>query len=110
MKAKLMKRLIIGGISAALLATAVAIPASAEPSWTMPNLIGSDLQGAQDAIQSVSDGQVWLSTSTDLSGEGRAQIVDRNWTVCTSTPAPGVSFTATTAIDFGVVRDTETCP
>jgi len=104
-----MKHLIIGGISAALLSTAVAIPASAEPSWTMPNLIGSDLQGAQDAIQSVSNGQVWLSTSTDLSGEGRAQIVDRNWTVCSSTPAPGASFTATTAIDFGVVRDTETC-
>ncbi len=105
-----MKHLIVGGISAAGLATALAIPAAAESSWTMPNLIVSDLQGAQDAIQSVSGGQVWLSTSTDLSGQGRAQIVDRNWTVCSSTPAPGASFTATTAIDFGVVRDTEVCP
>lgn len=45
--------------------------ASAEPSWTMPNLIGMDLQGAQDAIQSVSGGQVWFSSSTDLTGQDR---------------------------------------
>ena len=105
-----MKHLIVGGISAALLATALASPAAAEPSWTMPDLIGSDLQGAQDAIQSVSNGEVWLSTSSDLTGKGRAQIVDRNWTVCSSTPAPGATFTVNTEIDFGVVRDTETCP
>ncbi len=86
-------------------------PAWAEPSWTMPNLIGMDLQGAQDAIQSVSGGQVWFSSSTDLTGQGRAQLSDRNWQVCTSTPAPGATFTASTEIDFGVVRiDTEECP
>ena len=39
-----------------------------------------------------------------------AQIMDRNWTVCSSTPAPGTTFAATTTIDFGVVRDTEVCP
>ena len=76
----------------------------------MPNLVGSDLQGAQDAIQSLTGGEVWLSTSTDLTGQGRAQIMDRNWTVCSSTPSAGAEFTVTTAIDFGVVRDTETCP
>ncbi|MCV7288195.1 hypothetical protein H7J87_23005 [Mycolicibacterium wolinskyi] len=85
--------------------------AAADPSWTMPNLIGMDLQGAQDAIQSLTRGQVWLSTSTDLTGQGRAQISDRNWQVCSSTPPPGMSFTTTTEIDFGVVRiDTEECP
>ena len=84
--------------------------ANADQSWTMPNLVGKDLQGAQDAIQSLTHDTVWLSTSTDLTGKGRAQIVDRNWTVCSSTPAPGATFTATTNIDFGVVRDTETCP
>jgi hypothetical protein len=70
----------------------------------------SDLQGAQDAIQSLTHGKVWYSSSTDLTGKGRAQIVDRNWIVCSSTPAPGTAFTTTTNIDFGVVRDTETCP
>ncbi|AKS35864.1 PASTA domain-containing protein [Mycolicibacterium goodii] len=85
-------------------------PASAEPSWTMPNLIGMDLQGAQDAIQSLTRGQVWFSSSTDLTGQGRAQFSDRNWQVCSSTPPPGARFTADTDIDFGVVRVSEECP
>ena len=84
--------------------------ANADQSWAMPNLVGMDLQGAQDAVQSLTGGEVWLSTSTDLTGQGRAQIIDRNWTVCGSTPSAGAAFTVTTAIDFGVVRDTETCP
>ncbi|KRD14201.1 hypothetical protein ASE48_04060 [Mycobacterium sp. Root265] len=100
-------------IAAGVVGVAIAMspPASAEPSWTMPNLIGMDLQGAQDAIQSVSGGQVWLSTSTDLTGQDRAQLSDRNWQVCSSTPAPGGTFTVSTTIDFGVVRiDSEECP
>ena len=105
-----MKKLIIGGLAALAIALAGAAPAQADPSWTMPNLVGTDLQGAQDAIQSLTHDAVWFSGSTDLTGKGRAQIVDRNWTVCSSTPAPGATFTTTTAIDFGVVRDTETCP
>jgi hypothetical protein len=85
--------------------------ASADPSWTVPNLIGMDLQGAQDAIQSLTRGEVWYSRSTDLTGQGRAQISDRNWVVCTSTPPPGAKFNASTEIHFGVVRiDTESCP
>lgn len=85
--------------------------ASAEPSWTMPNLIGMDLQGAQDAVQSLTRGEVWFSSSTDLTGKGRAQVSDRNWQVCSSTPPPGAKFTVSTKVDFGVVRiDTEKCP
>jgi hypothetical protein len=105
-----MKKLIVGGLAALAIGLGTAPIAQADQSWTMPNLVGKDLQGAQDAIQSLTHDAVWLSTSTDLTGKGRAQIVDRNWTVCNSTPAPGATFTTTTAIDFGVVRDTETCP
>jgi hypothetical protein len=97
----------------ALIRSAIAMSpsASAEPSWTMPNLIGKDLQGAQDAIQSLTHDAVWFTTSTDLTGKGRAQISDRNWQVCTSTPPPGATFTASTKVEFGVVRiDSETCP
>ena len=100
-------------MAAALVGTALVVspPASAEPSWTMPNLIGHDLQGAQDAIQSLTHDAVWYTGSTDLTGKGRAQISDRNWQVCTSTPAPGATFTASTKVDFGVVRiDSEECP
>lgn len=39
------------------------------------------------------------------------QIDDRNWVVCTSTPAPGAAITESTKIDFGVVKkDIEACP
>jgi hypothetical protein len=105
-----MKRLLIGGLAVLTIALSGAPLAHADSSWTMPNLVGMDLQGAQDAIQSLTHDQVWFSSSTDLTGKGRAQIVDRNWTVCTSTPTPGMAFTATTKINFGVVRDTEKCP
>ncbi len=102
---------VAGAVGAVLAATAMgfASPALAD-SWTMPDLVGTDLQGAQDAIQSVSNGEVFFSSSTDLTGQGRAQISDRNWTVCSSTPPAGAAFTTTTKIDFGVVKDSETCP
>ncbi|KHO27713.1 hypothetical protein QQ44_04440 [Mycolicibacterium setense] len=99
-------------IAAATVGLAIALSpaASAELTWSMPNLIGMDLQGAQDAIQSLTDGEVWFSSSTDLTGKGRAQISDRNWQVCSSTPPAGAKFTVSTQIDFGVVRVSEDCP
>jgi len=92
-------------------APAPAAPVAPAQSWTMPDLRGKNLQDAQDAIQLLTNDQVFFSGSTDLTGQGRNQIMDRNWQVCTSTPAPGESFTSETSIDFGVVRiDTESCP
>lgn len=111
---KLRSALLTFTFSSALGGMLVAIPpaASANPSsWTMPNLIGKNLQAAQDAIQSVTNGLVWYSGSTDLTGKGRAQVFDRNWLVCTSTPPPGATFTTSSSVSFGVVRiDTEKCP
>lgn len=79
--------------------------------WSMPNLIGQDLQSAQDAIQSMTNDGVWYSDSNDLTGKGREQVMDRNWQVCTSTPPPGATITSNTSITFGVVRiDSESCP
>jgi hypothetical protein len=98
----------VTALSAMVLATPIA---AADDEWTMPNLVGKDLQGAQDAIQSLTLGQAWYSGSTDLTGQDRAQVVDRNWMVCTSTPPPGTMFNVATKIDFGVVRiDSEKCP
>ncbi|WP_416583628.1 hypothetical protein [Mycolicibacterium elephantis] len=102
----------MSGVGVVLAGAAVgfASPAAAD-SWTMPDLIGVDLQGAQDAIQSVSDGKVWFSSSTDLTGQGRMQVNDRAWVVCSSTPPPRAAFTTGTKIDFGVVRKgIESCP
>lgn len=77
----------------------------------MPDLVGKDLQGAQDAIQSLTNDQAWYTGSTDLTGKGRNQILDRNWLVCSSTPPAGSMITPSAKITFGVVRiDTESCP
>lgn len=91
--------------------TPAAPPPAAVASWTMPNLIGQNLQQAQDAIQALTNFAIPLSTSTDLTGENRSQVMDRNWQVCSSSPAPGEALMPGTLVDFGVVRiDVETCP
>ena len=80
-------------------------------SWTMPDMTGKDLQTAQDAIQSLTNDAIFYTKSHDATGQGRHQILDRDWQVCTQDPAPGSEITADTNIDFGVVRvDTEQCP
>lgn len=53
----------------------------------MPDVVGMNLQGAQDKIQSLG---VFFSRSEDASGAGRAQVLDRNWIVVGQTPEPGV--------------------
>jgi hypothetical protein len=102
-----------GGSSAVSTVTAtteVTVNAPPAESWTMPNETGKTLQAAQDDLQALTGNPGFISTSEDLTGQGRQQIMDRNWQVCSSTPAPGSSFTAQTNVVFGVVRDTETCP
>jgi len=79
-------------------------------SWPMPDEIGKDLQTAQDDLQALTGNFAFISTSKDLTGKTRHQINDRNWQVCTSTPAPGEIFTPQTNVVFGVVKNTETCP
>lgn len=63
-----MKRVSVAVVGLMAVALATSPAAVAAPSWTMPNLIGMDLQGAQDAIQSLTHGEVWFSSSTDLTG------------------------------------------
>jgi PASTA domain-containing protein len=80
-------------------------------SWTMPDLTGKDLQTAQDSIQSLTNDAIFFTDSHDASGQGRHQILDRDWQVCDQDPEPGTEITPDTNIDFGVVRvDTEQCP
>jgi len=90
--------------------TATPAPAVAAGPWVMPNLVGKDLQAAQNTIQAMTEYKVFFSGSKDLSGQNRMQINDRNWQVCTSTPPAGTTFTEQTAVEFGVVKESETCP
>ena len=80
-------------------------------SFTMPDLTGSTLQDAQNAVQKLG---IFFSVSHDLRGS-RNQILDRNWKVCDQQPAAGETVSGSRIsregkIDFGVVKRSETCP
>ncbi len=76
----------------------------------MPDLVGRDLQSAQDAIQRVTGNPLFVTRSKDASGRGRTQVLDRNWTVCAQDVVAGQRFTSSTTITFSVVKDDENCP
>jgi hypothetical protein len=75
----------------------------------MPNLVGSGLQDAQDAIQRLTGYGIAVTSSHDATGAGRMQVSDRNWKVCSQNVAPGETIMPGTQIDFGVVKLEEDC-
>jgi hypothetical protein len=77
--------------------------------WTMPNLVGANLQDAQDAIQSLTDNAIFLTKSHDATGGSRQQLLDRDWKVCSQNVRPGTKITSDTAIDFGAAKLDERC-
>jgi hypothetical protein len=85
-------------------------PANTDGPWEMPSLIGNNLQQAKDAIPALTEGQIWQSSTTDLTGQRRTQVPASSWVVCSSTPPPGGTLTLSTNINFGAVRSGETCP
>ena len=76
--------------------------------FAMPDLVGLDLQTAQNLIQ---QNGVFLSRSHDLLGM-RNQVLDSNWVVCTQNIPVGQQVTgdAEGLIDLGVVKREESCP
>jgi hypothetical protein len=103
-----------GGTSAATSAPVGAVsttaPGTSTGQWTMPNLVGANLQAAQDRIQSLTHNMIFFTSSHDVSGRGRHQVLDRDWQVCSQNVAAGTTITVGTKIDFGVVKSTESCP
>jgi PASTA domain len=75
----------------------------------MPNMVGKVLQDAQDEIQRVSGNPHFVTSSIDATGQGRHQILDRNWKVCSQSVPAGESFSATTHITLNVVKLSESC-
>jgi len=73
----------------------------------LPGVVGLDLQLAQDTMQAAG---YYVLISHDAGGQGRLQVLDRNWTVCDQSPAAGTRPEATTTIDLGAVKDDEACP
>lgn len=52
----------------------------------MPAVVCMNLQDAQNLIQQHG---VYFSRSEDATGQGRAQVMDRNWIVVAQSPEPG---------------------
>lgn len=72
-----------------------AVPAEpASTIWTMPDLVGANLQDAQNTMQRMTDFGIAVTYSHDESGAGRAQVLDRNWKVCSQNVPPGDTVTA----------------
>lgn len=74
---------------------------------TVPNMVGQDLQLAQDTVQAAG---LYSLRSHDATGRGRLQVSDRAWKVCDQNPPGGSKVATDQLIDFGVVRDEEQCP
>lgn len=77
--------------------------------WTMPDVVGSNLQDAQNGIQDLTEFAIPVTTSHDSTGAGRQQVRDRNWKVCSQSVPPGTTITKGTRIDFGTVQLDEDC-
>ncbi len=73
----------------------------------VPDFVGQVLQTAQDGAQAQG---FYLLTSHDSLGRNRNQVLDRNWKVCTQTPAAGTKTGTGTRLDFGTVKIEESCP
>jgi beta-lactam-binding protein with PASTA domain len=67
----------------------------------VPEVVCLDLQKAQDALRAAG---FYVLTSSDASGQGRQQLVDRNWVVVTQSEPAGSSPNPTTRIDLGTVK------
>ncbi|WP_420717851.1 hypothetical protein [Streptomyces antarcticus] len=82
-------------------------PPPAPATAAVPSFVGMVLQSAQDGAQAAG---FFLLTSHDALGKNRLQVLDRNWRVCTQTPAPGTKTGTDTKLDFGTVKLEERCP
>jgi hypothetical protein len=76
------------------------------PTRALPNLVGKGLQVAQNRSQ---DAGFRKLRSHDALGRKRMQILDRDWKVCSQSPAPG-RHPVEVEVDFGAVKLDERCP
>jgi hypothetical protein len=75
--------------------------------FTMPALVGFNLQDAQDVLQSLGS---FLLTQTDATGQGRFQVLDSGWKVCYQNPQPGAATSFLKLVELGAVKLEEQCP
>lgn len=75
--------------------------------FVMPDVTGLSLQDAQDQLQAVGS---FLMDQKDATDQGRTQINDSNWKVCTQDPAPGTVHSKLAIVTLYSVKNDEACP
>jgi hypothetical protein len=75
--------------------------------FTMPSLVGQNLQLSQDKLQALGS---YLMDQQDAAGLGRIQVIDSNWTVCKQDPAPGATVPLEAIVTLAAVKLAEQCP
>lgn len=70
----------------------------------VPDVVGLDLQLAQDTMQSAG---LYNLTSHDSTGQDRSQLIDRNWKVTEQSPAAGTKVDAGQLVDLGAKKFTD---
>lgn len=75
--------------------------------FTMPNLVGKNLQGAQDKLQSLGS---YVLRQDDATGASRFQVLDSNWKVCSQKPAAGKKVPMEDLVVLSAVKLDENCP
>ncbi len=75
--------------------------------FVMPDVTGLSLQDAQDQLQALGS---FLMNQEDATDQGRTQINDSNWTVCTQDPAPGTVHSKLAIVTLYSVKKDEACP
>ena len=73
----------------------------------MPNLVGENLQLAQDKLQALGS---YVLDQEDAAGLNRFQVNDSNLQVCEQTPAPGKTVPVETLVLLASVKLAEQCP
>jgi hypothetical protein len=72
----------------------------------MPNLVGMNLQLAQDLLQSKGS---YLMDQEDFKGLGRFQLIDSNWKVCSQSPSAGKRISTSAVVTLSSVKLSEKC-
>jgi hypothetical protein len=80
--------------------------ATPEAKFTMPKVVGMNLQLAQDLLQSKGS---YILDQVDHKGLLRIQVLDSNWKVCKQSPSPGKVVLASTVVTLSSVKLTERC-
>ncbi len=81
--------------------------AEVEETFEMPNVVGQNLQDAQDLLQTLDS---YVMDQVDATGLERFAVDDSNWTVCTQDPPAGTVSPVSTVVTLSAVKLDETCP